>query len=118
MRRARRPGRVGGLGSENCSSTWPPVTGACGTRLRLSRLEIQLLVRLAGDPARVFTKAELHREVWGFRAKGGTRTVDSHACRLRNKLALAGAPHHVVNVWGVGYRLLDPVTAPECNGAG
>jgi DNA-binding response OmpR family regulator len=37
---------------------------------------------------------------------GQTRTLDSHASRLRRKLAVAGAPDCVLNVWGVGYRLL------------
>ena len=43
--------------------------------------------------------------MWGFKAIGNTRTVDAHACRLRKKLALAGAPHLIANVRGVGYRL-------------
>jgi hypothetical protein len=38
------------------------------------------------------------------------------ACRLRGKLAAARGQHMVVNVWGVGYRLLSPVDAPEYNG--
>jgi DNA-binding response OmpR family regulator len=87
------------------------------TRLELSRVELLLLLRLASEPTRVFSKAELLRDVWGYSRESRTRTLDSHACRLRNKLAAAGATHHVVNVWGVGYRLLDPVTAPERNGA-
>jgi DNA-binding response OmpR family regulator len=85
--------------------------------VELSRIEFQLLVRLASEPTRVFSKAELLRDVWGYHRESRTRTLDSHACRLRNKLAQAGASRHVVNVWGVGYRLLDPVTAPERNGA-
>jgi DNA-binding response OmpR family regulator len=44
--------------------------------------------------------------VWGFRALGATRTLDSHACRLRQKLAGHG-DRFVLNVWGVGYRLVD-----------
>jgi len=44
--------------------------------------------------------------VWGHRAVGVTRTLDSHACRLRAKLARDG-DRFVVNVWGVGYRLVD-----------
>ena len=59
----------------------------------------------------VFTKEELLRDVWGFRSMGTTRTLDSHACRLRGKLGLDG-DRFVVNVWGVGYRLIDgPVSA-------
>jgi len=75
------------------------------TPLALCRQEYALLAHLARDPARVFTKDELLRELWGYRSQGITRTVDSHACRLRRKLALAGAEGFVASVWGVGYRL-------------
>ena len=54
------------------------------------------------------TKEELLREVWNFRSLGRTRTLDSHACRLRSKLAVHGE-RFVLNVWGVGYRLVDAV---------
>jgi DNA-binding response OmpR family regulator len=79
-----------------------------GARIALSQKEFALLRTLASDPARVFTKDELLRSIWGFRTRGATRTLDSHACRLRQKLAAHG-DRFVVNVWGVGYRLLDPV---------
>ena len=77
-----------------------------GERLKLSQKEYELLLRLARDPDRVFTKAELLRDVWGFRVMGRTRTLDSHASRLRRKLRDAGGEEGLVdNVWGVGYRL-------------
>jgi DNA-binding response OmpR family regulator len=72
----------------------------------LAAKEYDLLVKLAGDPSRVFTKEELLRDVWGFRSLGRTRTLDSHASRLRRKLAAAGGDY-VRNVWGVGYSLLN-----------
>src|SRR3954469_13197625 len=74
-----------------------------GIPVALSQKEFALLRALAAEPTRVFTKHELLRDVWGFRSPGATRTLDSHACRLRRKLG-AG---FVVNVWGVGYRLID-----------
>lgn len=77
------------------------------TSVALSAKEFELLARLAADPHRVFTKEELLREVWGFRALGRTRTLESHASRLRRKLRLAADDRYVVNVWGVGYRLLE-----------
>jgi DNA-binding response OmpR family regulator len=77
-----------------------------GFPVALAAKEFELLAKLATDPTRVFTKEELLREVWGFVALGRTRTLDSHASRLRRKLALAGAEDCVLNVWGVGYRLL------------
>lgn len=76
----------------------------CGAQIDLCRREYELLVHLASEPERVFTKTELLRSVWGFQTPGTTRTVDSHACRLRRKLSAKGG-HWVVNVWGVGYRL-------------
>ena len=77
-----------------------------GRRIELSQKEFALLRALAADPTRVLTKEELLRDVWGFRSLGTTRTLDSHACRLRQKLAGDG-DRFVVNVWGVGYRLVD-----------
>ena len=73
----------------------------------LSAKEFELLLRLASEPYRVFTKDELLREVWGYRAAGRTRTLESHASRLRKKLRIAPEDDFVVNVWGVGYRLLE-----------
>ncbi len=79
-----------------------------GKPVSLAAREFDLAVRLASDPSRVFTKEELLREVWGYRGRLVTRTVDSHASRLRNKLRAAGAElPYVINVWGRGYRLLE-----------
>jgi len=78
-----------------------------GEPVRLSKKEFALLRALASDPARVFTREELLRGVWGFQAMCQTRTLDSHACRLRNKLNGGRRTGLVVNVWGVGYRLID-----------
>jgi DNA-binding response OmpR family regulator len=77
-----------------------------GERVELSQKEFALLRTLAAEPTRVFTKEELLRSIWGFRAMGTTRTLDSHACRLRRKLNAHG-DRFVSNVWGVGYRLVD-----------
>jgi DNA-binding response OmpR family regulator len=81
-----------------------------GAPLALSQKEFALLRMLASEPVRVFTKDELLRQIWGFRHMGTTRTLDSHACRLRRKLGVHG-DKYVVNVWGVGYRFVDGVAA-------
>src|SRR6266511_2555430 len=78
-----------------------------GTRVDLAGKEYELLVKLASEPFRVFTKEELRRAVWGFRTLGRPRTLDSHASRLRRKLQAVEPGPFVVNVWRVGYRLLD-----------
>jgi two-component system, OmpR family, response regulator len=77
--------------------------GASAVYLR--RLEYALLVHLAREPFRVYTKDELLRDVWRFQSPGATRTVDSHASRVRRKLALAGGEGLVSVMRGVGYRL-------------
>jgi len=69
--------------------------------------EFALLQALASDPARVYLKSDLLRDVWGYMSMGATRTVDAHACRLRKKLSGAARPY-ILNVRGVGYRLTDP----------
>jgi DNA-binding response OmpR family regulator len=77
-----------------------------GDRVMLPTKEYELLLKLASDPQRVFTKEELLRDVWGFRSQGRTRTLDSHASRLRRRLTRPGQSNYVQNVWGVGYCLL------------
>lgn len=82
-----------------------------GRRVTLSQKEYDLLLQLAREPDRVFTKAELLRDVWGYRVIGRTRTLDSHASRLRRKLRDADGEGGLVdNVWGVGYRLRGAMT--------
>ncbi len=86
-----------------------------GERVALAAKEFGLLGVLISDPSRVFTKEELLREVWGVRVPGlRTRTLDSHASRLRKKLVAAGAEcAYVINVWGIGFRLVDEMPASE-----
>lgn len=81
--------------------------------VELAGKEYALLVHLAGDPTRVYTKQELLRDVWGFRTRGSSRTLDSHAGRLRQKLRAADGGGWVENIWGVGYRLIAPADPPE-----
>ena len=78
---------------------------ASGIRVELGRLEYELLVHLARNPAAVCSKQELLHSIWHQHNQSATRTVDSHASRLRRKLHAAGAPGFVVNVRGIGYRL-------------
>jgi len=77
-----------------------------GRVVRLAGKDYELLLKLMTDPDRVFTKEQLLREVWGFMSLGRTRTLDSHASRLRRKLQEVDEGPFVLNVWGVGYRLL------------
>jgi DNA-binding response OmpR family regulator len=73
--------------------------------VELRRREYALLLYLAGEPTRVIPKTELLRGVWGYPARDMSRTVESHASRLRCKLVKAGAVGWVPSTWGVGYCL-------------
>lgn len=77
-----------------------------GVRVELCRLEYELLLHLARRPTTVCSKRELLRAIWNRRTDQGARTLDSHASRLRRKLDAVGANGFVVNVRGVGYRLI------------
>lgn len=78
-----------------------------GEPVSLSAKEFMLLAALAREPRRVFRKQELLESVWGYRSSGATRTLDSHASRLRQKLrTVATDRSYISNVWGIGYRLV------------
>jgi DNA-binding response OmpR family regulator len=77
-----------------------------GRPLDLTYKEFELLRFLASRPGRVFTRAALLREVWGYDFYGGTRTVDVHIRRLRAKLG-PEHEHLIETVRGVGYRAAD-----------
>jgi DNA-binding response OmpR family regulator len=100
--RPRRLLRVGPLEID----TRAHVALVAGMPVELCRLEYELLVHLARNPTGVCSKQELLLAIWRQRLGARARTVDSHASRLRRKLDAAGAPGLVVNVWGVGYRLI------------
>jgi DNA-binding response OmpR family regulator len=79
-----------------------------GERIALAQKEYELLLVLAREPDRVFTKKELIRSIWGYPGDLRSRTLDSHASRLRRKLrAVDPETTMVSNVWGIGYRLVD-----------
>lgn len=104
-RHADAPGALLSVGALEVDTASRAVALA-GCPVRLCRREYELLVHLATEPERVFTKEELLRDVWGYRAMGATRTLDSHASRLRRKLTRSREASFIVNVWGVGYRLV------------
>jgi DNA-binding response OmpR family regulator len=76
-----------------------------GGTVPLRRMEYELLARLAREPDRAFAREELLREIWRYRSAGSTRTVDTHASRLRAKLRAADPAPWVIAIWGIGYRL-------------
>lgn len=74
-------------------------------KLVLRRMEFELLAALASAPDQVLPKSQLLL-IWGYTSMCTTRTLDSHASRLRRKLAAIDARPWIVNVRGVGYRLI------------
>jgi DNA-binding response OmpR family regulator len=67
--------------------------------------EFELLLILAGQPGRVFTRDQLLQQAWGFDFYGQTRTVDVHIAHLRKKLT--GSSVNIETVTGIGYKLVD-----------
>jgi DNA-binding response OmpR family regulator len=83
-----------------------------GRPLDLTYKEFELLRFLSERPGRVFSRAALLQEVWGYDFYGGTRTVDVHVRRLRAKLG-AEHEHLIETVRGVGYRAAAVRGTPE-----
>ena len=76
-----------------------------GKQIALTRLEFDLLVALAKEPGRVFSRDALLSEVWGYRHSTDTRLVNVHVQRLRAKIEHdAERPEIVVTVRGIGYK--------------
>jgi DNA-binding response OmpR family regulator len=99
--------RAGDLSIDEATYT----TKLRGETLDLTFKEFELLKYLAQHAGRVFTRAQLLQEVWGYDYYGGTRTVDVHVRRLRAKL---GADHEslIGTVRNVGYKFVAPPVKP------
>ena len=82
-----------------------------GKRLNLRLKEYELLLLMASNPGRVFTREALLNKIWGYEYLGGTRTVDVHIRRLRSKIEDADYTF-IETVWQVGYRFrtIEPAT--------
>lgn len=112
--------RVDGLGSAQGTDSQRPLTAGDltidpgsrqvtrrGEAINLTAKEFDLLLHFASNPGRVFTRAQLLDQVWGYGHEGYEHTVNSHINRLRGKIELDPSdPLHILTVWGVGYRFL------------
>ena len=79
-----------------------------GRAVELTAKEFELLVYFARSPGRVFTRAQLLDQVWGYSHSGYEHTVNSHINRLRNKIERDPAnPDYIQTVWGVGYKFAE-----------
>jgi two-component system alkaline phosphatase synthesis response regulator PhoP len=79
-----------------------------GERLELTPKEFDLLVLLASNPGKAFTRQELLEQVWGYTISGYEHTVTSHINRLRIKIETdLDQPEYILTSWGVGYRFIE-----------
>ena len=82
--------------------------------LDLTAKEFDLLVQFARHPGRVFSRAQLLDQVWGFGYEGYEHTVNSHINRLRAKLEQNPAkPDYILTVWGVGYKFTEQLSTSD-----
>jgi DNA-binding response OmpR family regulator len=78
-----------------------------GEEVHLTKTEFRLLVELAGNPGKVFSREVLLDRVWGYGYFGDGRLVDVHIRRLRTKVEADPAnPRHVITVRGLGYKIV------------
>ena len=75
-----------------------------GVTLELTIKEHNILVKLAGNTGRIYSREQLLDDIWGVDFIGDPRTVDSHVARLRTKLGIWGEKH-LKTVYGVGYKI-------------
>lgn len=79
-----------------------------GRNVELTAMEFDLLAHFARHPGRVFTRAQLLKQVWGYDHEGHQHTVNTHINRLRSKIEPdMAAPTYIHTVWGVGYKMAD-----------
>jgi DNA-binding response OmpR family regulator len=85
-----------------------------GRALDLTAKEFDLLSHFARHPGRVFSRAQLLDQVWGYGHQGYEHTVNSHINRLRAKVEQdPSEPRYILTVWGVGYKFTDSAAGEE-----
>ena len=79
-----------------------------GKRIELSPKEFDLLVYLASNPGKTFSRMHLLNVIWGYEFEGFEHTVNSHINRLRSKIEKnMGEPEYILTTWGVGYKFRE-----------
>lgn len=83
-----------------------------GQRIELSPKEFELLVLMASNPGRNYSRSELLNMIWGYNFEGYEHTVNSHINRLRAKIESDMAnPTYILTTWGVGYKFNEDIRA-------
>jgi DNA-binding response OmpR family regulator len=119
VERLRAPAPEGAASSLHCGALRIDIdkraVTADGRAVDLTAKEFELLTFFARHPGRVYTRAQLLDQVWGYGHDGYEHTVNSHINRLRAKIERDPAdPRYVLTVWGVGYKFAET----RANGAG
>nr|MBD3621120.1 response regulator transcription factor [Sunxiuqinia sp.] len=79
-----------------------------GERIELSPKEFDLLVQLASNPGKTYSRMQLLNKVWGYEFEGFEHTVNSHINRLRSKIEKdMSQPEYILTTWGVGYKFRE-----------
>jgi DNA-binding response OmpR family regulator len=79
-----------------------------GKRVELSPKEFDLLVHLASNPGKTYSRIQLLDQVWGYEFEGFEHTVNSHINRLRSKIEKdMRNPEYILTTWGVGYKFRE-----------
>ena len=79
-----------------------------GEKIDLSPKEFDLLVLLASNPGKTYTRMQLLNKIWGYEFEGFEHTVNSHINRLRSKVEQnMHDPEYILNTWGVGYKFRE-----------
>ena len=79
-----------------------------GKRIELSPKEFDLLVYLASNPGKTYTRMQLLNQIWGYEFEGFEHTVNSHINRLRSKIEKnMNEPEFILTTWGVGYKFRE-----------
>ena len=88
-----------------------------GTPIHLTAREFDLLYHFVKNPGRVYSRAQLLDQVWGYGYEGYEHTVNSHINRLRGKIEEDPArPRYILTVWGVGYKFAEAQDLEENGG--
>jgi len=75
-----------------------------GEEVNLTAKEFDLLLLLASNPGKIYSREELLEIIWGYEYFGDLRTVDVHIRRLREKIEInSSSPGYILTKWGVGY---------------
>lgn len=81
-------------------------------KIGLSPKEFELLILLASNPGKIFSRINLLQIVWGYDFKGYSHTVNSHINRLRSKVELDMTnPEFILTEWGIGYKFNEELSA-------